>query len=237
MSISAMNNNNFNYNFNNSECLGVVLAGGLSSRMGEDKALLMRNNTSMLDFSQQLLTNAGINKVVISGNANKINDQQQINDIVEQAGPVGGIYSVIKQYQPKALLILPIDLPLMTSQALAKLKQIGELSTKACFFQDHSIPLYLPVNAFVEMFLQQAFQGDKFKNSGRGPSIRSLLQQIPHQEVNITNAQLLFNTNTPEQWQQAQQTFKKQLIKAEKCKEQTVSQPILFNKHQGAFND
>jgi len=198
----------------NSECLGVVLAGGLSSRMGENKAQLMRNNSTMLDFSQQLLLDVGIKNVVISGNANNINNQQQINDIVNQAGPVGGIYSVIKQYQPQAILVLPVDLPLMTSHALSKLKQIGELSAKACFYQHHSIPLYLPVNAFVSMFLQQAFQSPEFIESGRGPSIITLLKQVPHQEIALENTQLVFNTNTPEQWQQAKQLFDSNQIKS-----------------------
>jgi len=201
------------------ECLGVVLAGGLSSRMGEDKAQLMRNNTNMLNFSQQLLTDADIANVVVSMSHQQRNsheqvkssEQEQISDIVAQAGPVGGIYSVIKQYQPKALLVLPVDLPLMTSQALAKLKQVGELTNQACFYHNHSIPLYLPINAFVEMFLQQAFQHQNFKSSGRGPSIRTLLQQVPHQEITIDNTQWLFNTNTPEQWQQAKTMFNRQL--------------------------
>jgi len=206
MTINKMNNHN-------NECLGVVLAGGLSSRMGTDKAQLMRDNTSMLTFSKQLLRDAGIKTCVVSGNKNIINDKSQVNDIVSQAGPVGGIYSVIKQYQPKALLVLPVDLPLITSQALVKLKQLGELSHKACFYQDHSIPLYLPINGFVETFLQHAFQHEKFKNSGRGPSIRSLLKQIPHQAIALDNAQLLFNTNTPEQWQQAQRVFNNTKIK------------------------
>lgn len=175
----------------NNECLGVVLAGGLSSRMGEDKAQLMRNNSNMLDFSQQLLRDVGIKNVVVSGNSSQINAHQQVNDIVKQAGPVGGLYSVITQYKPKALLVLPVDLPLMTCHALGKLKQIGELSAKACFFQNHSIPLYLPVNAFVEMFLQQAFQSPEFIGSGRGPSIRALLKQVPHQEIALENTQLL----------------------------------------------
>ncbi|HBY88533.1 MAG TPA: molybdopterin biosynthesis protein, partial [Colwellia sp.] len=146
------------------DCLGVVLAGGLSSRMGQDKAQLKRQQSavspsvkstrSMLDFSKQLLADSGIKDIVISG------DNHQIPDRVAHAGPVGGIYSVLAHYlanspehlQPKALLILPVDLPLMTPAALADLRLKGELSHKATFFRDsqknmHHIPLYLPNNA------------------------------------------------------------------------------------------
>ena len=80
------------------------------------------------------------------------------------------------------------------------------------------MPLYLPVNAFVEQFFQQSLsrtysQGksqvaSKSANNKRnlsGPSVRSLLTQIPHREITPKNSQCLFNTNTPEQWQQAKQ--------------------------------
>ncbi len=196
---------------NSHHCLGVVLAGGLSSRMGQDKAQLLRDNDSMLNFSKQLLTDTGINHVVISGNAH------QIPDLIDNAGPVGGIYSVIQQYQPKAMLILPVDLPLMTVTALAKLKQIGELSQQACYYQGHSIPLYLPNSSYLELFLTKAFQDYNSnrlsKNNIKGPSMKALLKQVPHQSLIIENNQLLLNTNTPEQWQQAQQTLKSNLLK------------------------
>lgn len=215
------------------DCLGVVLAGGLSSRMGQDKAQLKRQHKatspaensahSMLDFSKQLLADAGIKDIVISG------DNHQIPDRVAHAGPVGGIYSVLAHYpehlQPKALLILPVDLPLMTATALSELRLKGELSHKATFFRDsqknmHHIPLYLPNNAFLNMFLLQAFHREKLltnstisntnnetKKNKSGPSVRAMLEQVPHQAIASLNSQVLFNTNTPEQWQQAQQKF------------------------------
>ena len=211
------------------DCLGVVLAGGLSSRMGQDKAQLTRmknvtaatdksaikSTSSMLDFSKQLLSDAGIKDIVVSG------DNYQIPDLVPCSGPVGGIYSVLAHYpehlQPKALLILPVDLPLMTAEDLAKLRLKGELSHKATFFSDgqkqaHHIPLYLPNNAFLQLFLAQAFQRESLlalghKNNKNGPSVRSLLEQVPHQAITSPNNQALFNTNTPEQWQQAKKQF------------------------------
>ncbi|MEI6894596.1 MAG: NTP transferase domain-containing protein [Colwellia sp.] len=225
-------------------CLGVVLAGGLSSRMGQDKAQLLRqkkttsptpntqaeqSSVSMLNFSKQLLLDAGITDIVTSG------DNFQIPDCVPHAGPVGGIYSVLAHFlanspehlQPKALLILPVDLPLMTASAIAELRLKGELSHKATFFcdsqkQSHHIPLYLPNNAFLAVFLAQTFRQEQLlanastntpkgmatKTSKKnGPSVRSMLAQVPHQSIISQNKQILFNTNTPQQWQQAKQQF------------------------------
>jgi molybdopterin-guanine dinucleotide biosynthesis protein A len=199
-------------------CLGVVLAGGKSSRMGQDKASLQREKQDMLSYSMSLLKAAGSSQVLVSGG------EQGIDDLVANLGPLGGIQSIIKQFKPQALLILPVDLPLMTSVELARLKQVGELSHQACYFTDNYLPLYLPVNAFVEQFFQQLLtkpysplksktsfshehvSTDKAasKRNLTGPSVRSLLAQIPHKVVTPKNSKCLFNTNTPEQWQQAQ---------------------------------
>ncbi|MBA6296976.1 molybdenum cofactor guanylyltransferase [Colwellia sp. MB02u-9] len=199
-------------------CLGVVLAGGKSSRMGQDKASLQREKQDMLSYSMSLLKAAGSSQVLVSGG------EQGIDDLVANLGPLGGIQSIIKQFKPQALLILPVDLPLMTSVELARLKQVGELSHQACYFTDNYLPLYLPVNAFVEQFFQQLLtkphsqlksktsfsheqiSADKAasKRNLTGPSVRSLLAQIPHKVVTPKNSKCLFNTNTPEQWQQAQ---------------------------------
>jgi molybdopterin-guanine dinucleotide biosynthesis protein A len=123
-------------------------------------------------------------------------------------GPVGGIYSVIKHYQPRAVLILPVDLPLMTALALKKLKLTGELSQKACFYQDNHIPLYLPNSVYLDLFFQQAFNQQENQETLKGPSVRALLNQIPNQSIISDDPALLFNTNTPQQWQQAKSIFK-----------------------------
>jgi molybdopterin-guanine dinucleotide biosynthesis protein A len=214
-----------NANLFNQACLGVVLAGGKSSRMGTNKALLMRENTAvngqahgkenMLSYSKNLLKNIGINNIVVSGyvDGTDVNSENYVTDQFADLGPMGGIYSVIKKYQPKSLLILPVDLPLMTKETLAQLKIKGELAQKACFFTDHFLPLYLPNNAFVEQFFtthfMQYLQGNTSgltkSNSKikKGPSIRSMFAQVPHQALAIKSSQCLFNSNTPQEWQQA----------------------------------
>jgi len=200
----------FNTSIEDNECLGVVLAGGLSSRMGSDKAQLLRSKPSMLsmlDFSKQILNDSGIKNIVVSG------DNYDVPDTVKKSGPVGGILSVLSKFpQVKSLLILPVDLPFMTAKALADLRLKGELTQKATYFVGHNIPLYLPNNAYVELFLKQAFIQNRSSQSSsslkkRGPSIKALLNQVPHQAIQNSNANTLFNTNTPEQWQQAKQQF------------------------------
>jgi len=220
-----MSNNHVKQNFSNMQhtsCLGVILAGGLSSRMGQDKSQLIHagTNTSMLNYSKQLLIDSGIEHIVISGSVSDIDDHQ-IPDIVPQTGPVGGIYSVLSQFthtvQPQSLLILPVDLPFMTAKALTELRIKGELSQKSTFFKDtqgshHRIPLYLPNTAYLNLFLTKAFQAGTLdlkasKSVKNGPSIKDMLAKIPSQAINCSSNKTLFNTNTPKEWQQAVKQF------------------------------
>lgn len=182
--------------------------------MGNNKAQLLRNesnNVSMLTFSKQILAKSGIKNIIVSG------DDYDVPDKVKESGPVGGIISVLAAYpHVKSILIIPVDLPLMTAKCLADLRLKGEISQKATFFKDHSIPLYLPNNAFVTQFLSKEFSSitkptsqlskhdKKIKN---GPSIKSLLKQVPHQAIQSKDLNTLINTNTPEQWQQAKKQF------------------------------
>lgn len=182
--------------------LGVVLAGGLSSRMKQDKATLVRNHQSMLEFSQSILSKCGVDEVVVSGS------NYQIKDSFQNLGPLSGIFSVIKQCPARALLIMPIDLPLIKASTLKQLKIVGELSNKACCYKDHPLPLYLPVNSFVELFLTQQLSAI----SGKGPSMRQLLAAIPHQIIDLPNQSCLINTNTPKQWQDAKRSFENKII-------------------------
>lgn len=214
--------------FLNQDCLGVVLAGGKSSRMGTSKALLIRSNDiygghsnnqeNMLNYSKKLLRNVGIENVVVSGDIEGEPTNNTVIDEFAELGPMGGIYSVIKKYQPKSLLILPVDLPLMSKETLSQLKVKGQLSQKACFFADHFLPLYLPNNGYVEQFFSAHFSqfmqssnqalNEKKATKKNGPSIRSMLAQVPHHALAIKSAQCLFNTNTPKEWQQAQLRIK-----------------------------
>jgi molybdopterin-guanine dinucleotide biosynthesis protein A len=199
----------------NNQCLGVVLAGGLSTRMGVDKASLLRNEVNMLSYSKQLLTDIGLNNIVISGSPSCATQQDIIvSDKYAEMGPMGGIASVIEKHQPSALFILPVDLPLITANILQKLKQIGELSQQACFYNDNYLPLYLPVNAHTENFLKSAFRqqanelvNSKTSTAKNGPSIRALLKQVPHKTITIDTPSSLLNTNTPEEWAIAQKSF------------------------------
>ncbi|QOL25735.1 NTP transferase domain-containing protein [Thalassotalea sp. LPB0316] len=197
----------------NNTCLGVVLAGGLSSRMGQNKAQLLHpKQQNMLSFSSALLTDVGVDGVVQSiGYNTQPTGANQIADKYPNLGPLGGIATVFETTpHVHSYLILPVDLPLLSAQCLSQLKQVGQLSQMACHFSDHYLPLYLPRTAMTELFFQnlktsQANASKLTTKKDKSLSIRQLLKQIQHRAIGLDRAhqQQLFNCNTAEQWQQA----------------------------------
>ena len=99
-------------------CHGLILAGGLSTRMGTDKAQLRRNQQTMLEYTQSLLHSLDLAMFISGG-------ESGLPDRVPQAGPLGGIYTVTQQCQLDAplfdaLLIVPVDMPLLTAELLTE---------------------------------------------------------------------------------------------------------------------
>ena len=94
---------------------GLVLAGGESRRMGRDKALLMRDGRSQLDYVTALLE-AVTDRVFISTRREQESDAErsrfaQIVDRYDGIGPVAGILSAMDAYPDVTWLIVACDLP------------------------------------------------------------------------------------------------------------------------------
>lgn len=79
-------------------CLGVVLAGGASRRMGADKALIEINGMAMAARATLALQSAGLDEViVVGGDADRLSDLglTVVPDLYPGRGPLGGIITAL----------------------------------------------------------------------------------------------------------------------------------------------
>ena len=79
---------------------GLILAGGKSRRMGQDKALLKNNGQSQLAYVAGVL-DACVERVFVSTRADQAHDKEraqfdQIVDRYNDLGPVAGILSALE---------------------------------------------------------------------------------------------------------------------------------------------
>ena len=89
----------------------VLLKGGRSSRMGgNDKAELLYRGISFKERIRKELEQSDL--PLFLSEAQKSGDPQVIPDLIPDAGPLGGIYSCLKQTGMAGLFFVSCDMPL-----------------------------------------------------------------------------------------------------------------------------
>jgi len=104
--------------------VGVVLAGGISRRFGQPKAGVIFNGKTFLEIAVERLSEV-CEKVVVSVDKNgrfKIPDSAtEILDFDPGGGAAVGILSVLRSFAGHAVIVNPVDMPLLPVETLIKL--------------------------------------------------------------------------------------------------------------------
>ncbi|TVQ84548.1 MAG: molybdenum cofactor guanylyltransferase [Micavibrio sp.] len=174
---------------------GIVLAGGKSSRMGENKALLRYGDATLLDHMITQLQKTGISEIFVSGEYDGYRCIPDAPDTEKFAGPAVAIRNILQQLQQAeaetafdfdGAVFVPVDMPLLSPEALDYLLQYED----GAYFAGQPLPACFPLPAVTD---------------GAAKSMRGLLR-----ENNITEKELpqqffrdMLNANTPEEWKEA----------------------------------
>lgn len=192
--------------------LGVILAGGQSSRMGLDKATLPIAGTTLLEYMRAKLLQAGIGEIVICRNA-----PGYLNDTIAQLGPLGALYTLSQHYPGRQALIIPVDMPLLSEPTLQNFQAAAIASklpaTSPATLDQQIFPLYLPFTPAVnEALSQRVNQADDLSIAAllRETGVRRL-SDLAHKADNDE----FLNANTPQQWKTILSKVKTQSSTAE----------------------
>ena len=95
------------------DIVGVILAGGSSSRMGQDKALLCVGEETFIGRATHLLQQV-FNNVIISANDRVVYDfigLPVVEDVHKGCGPLAGIHAAMASAGRSDIFVLSCDLP------------------------------------------------------------------------------------------------------------------------------
>lgn len=111
---------------------GYILAGGKSSRMGTDKVFLKIGNKTFIENAVEILKLVCKDRIKIVLNPKQDHFIEKlppniphIFDIFENRGALGGIHSALKNCETKFAIILAVDLPFVTKEAIDRLANIA----------------------------------------------------------------------------------------------------------------
>ncbi len=93
-----------------------ILAGGKSSRMGEDKAFLQLGGKSLLDIASETAASV-CGSVIIVGDRGRFGSDA-IEDVYPDSGPLGGIHAALASSRLDLNLVLAVDMPFVEPKFL-----------------------------------------------------------------------------------------------------------------------
>ncbi len=98
---------------------GFVLAGGRSSRMGQDQALLQVGGRSLVEIALDKLRSIGVAAPRIAGALTDMSSHAPvIPDLHPGCGPLSGIEAALAATTAPLNLFLPVDMPLLPARFL-----------------------------------------------------------------------------------------------------------------------
>lgn len=108
-----------------SRICAAILAGGKSSRMGRNKALLELGGKTIIEHVIQVASTASSDVMLITNSPGNFSHLKlpMLPDEVRDIGPLGGIYTALKHCRTAHCLILACDLPFLSGELVRFLSE------------------------------------------------------------------------------------------------------------------
>lgn len=183
---------------------GLVLAGGLSTRMQRDKAALLYEGQDQLSRAVELLGRQ-VQPVFVSVRPTQVQDSVRnrwpmIVDIAGSEGPLAGILSAQAAHPQVAWLVIACDLPFMSDDVLRQLIARRDPSAVATAYRSAHDGLPEPLCAIWE---PQAAGALAHYQAGGGRCPRKFLIKQDAPLLEPVNPHALDNINTPQEYESA----------------------------------
>jgi molybdenum cofactor guanylyltransferase len=180
-------------NVNQSSLNGLILSGGLSTRMGEDKRLIDYHGKTQEQYLFDLLS-IYCSEVYVSINKNQTADLPHVFDLdLSIKSPLVGILSAFEKHPETAWLVVACDMPFINQEVIEYLinhRNPEKFATAFLNPEEHFpeplLTIYEP--KILEILKEAINQGKK--------SPMKILQSLDVELLEVINNQMLININT-----------------------------------------
>lgn len=187
----------------------IVLAGGLSTRMGQDKALLeidgqpllKRITDTVLPLSQSVLVvTAGPERYAL------VEPECQLLRDRFTAGPLVGFAQGLAAVETEWVLLLSCDLPYLDQQVITQwINNLATVQQRAIAYLPQGEKGWEPLCGFYRAACVASLQ--QFIDQG-GRSFQRWLQTQSVEILPVDDWRILFNCNTPQDWSKVRDRYK-----------------------------
>jgi molybdopterin-guanine dinucleotide biosynthesis protein A len=193
-----------------SQLSGFVLAGGKSTRMGQDKASVTLNGLTLLQHALAALREV-CSDVAILGKQELYGALGPVyEDIFPGCGPLGGIHAALSSSKTKFNLIIAVDTPFLAPDFLSYLAErafdSGAIVTTP-EIDDYTQPLCTVYSLEFRSIVEQALRQGNYKIVPLFPPGRTLVIKEAELRQFAFAADMFENLNTPEDLARARRRF------------------------------
>ena len=184
-------------------CIGFILAGGRSLRMGKDKATVSVAGRSMLETARDLMSQTQVHHHVVVGGR-----FADVHENTQGLGPGRAICELITHSYSHCLesedylthsevvkgyaLFIPLDMPFLQPNTLTTLIQLAQQYQRAYFYEQYYLPLVVPISASNSMILSELVMQKP------SPSVRNVINAVSASAAKYRGDEQEFaNINSP----------------------------------------
>ena len=182
----------------------IILAGGKSSRMGEDKALLEYEGKYFIEKIAEELSFFE-EKIIARGNNSSLTEitdskWQVIPDIYLEHGPMGGMHAALKTCESGAMFVVTCDMPLITGHLVRQICEAFDQQYDALIVVT-SDGKYHPLCGIYRKELYESMEEYLKQDNNRMMAVLKKYR-VKYLELGEEESKQLTNVNTREEYRQ-----------------------------------
>jgi molybdopterin-guanine dinucleotide biosynthesis protein A len=190
---------------------GVILAGGKSDRMGQNKALMSLDGHRLVDRVVDVLRAVFANLLVVTNSPELYADLglRMVGDVYPDKGALGGIYSAVHHVATPYCFIVACDMPFLNPTVMRYLiAQIDAYDVVMPDIHGETEPLHAIYGKACLAPIHRRIEANRLKITGFLPEVR--VRMVTATELQPLDPDLLTfqNLNTPEDFQAAERRLR-----------------------------
>ncbi len=194
-----------------SDITGVILAGGKSSRMGVNKALLQLGKQKIIERIVDLMCSIFSEVIIITNTPEEYEflNLPLFEDIYKWKGPLAGIHSALIHSQTEKIFVLSCDVPLMSKEMVEYIIDYeSNKPIKFCEAAGYHQPLVGLYSKRILNDLEQFLKNDDVSDKRFHHFLKVVDSEIIHPEkLSFYRDEIFFNVNKPEDFEQIKKFF------------------------------
>lgn len=190
------------------EATGIILAGGKSSRMGTNKALLKINGKTVIENVVEELRSIVNNILIVTNSFEEYEFLRlpMVEDRWKGMGPLAGIQAGLNTSKTERNLLVACDMPFISSQlGGVLLRELSEYQAVVPEINGQLHPLFAAYRKEVSVEIEKSLEQNQLRIRGIFQNIHVKIMdnmEICRKGISLRESDL-FNMNHPEEYEQA----------------------------------